>query len=104
MVGNMGGTSLAMAPAALIGQFCDVLDLDGPLFLASDRMLSVSYEEGRISVPPGLWGAFAAGAGARPRQMGWCDKVGSRNTPRDQGARGSAVGGHGSRGHFSRRL
>ena len=56
MVGNMGGTSLAMAPAALVGQFCDVVDLDGPLFLESDRRPSVSYTGGRIAVPTGVWG------------------------------------------------
>lgn len=33
MVGNMIGTSLAMAPAFLIGQLCKVVDLDGPIFL-----------------------------------------------------------------------
>ena len=34
MVGNMVGTSLAMAPAFVLGQQCDVVDLDGPTFLA----------------------------------------------------------------------
>ena len=34
MVGNMVGTSLAMAPAFVLGQLCDVVDLDGPIFLA----------------------------------------------------------------------
>ena len=33
MVGNMAGTSLAMAPAFVLGQLCDVVDLDGPMFL-----------------------------------------------------------------------
>ena len=33
MVGNMVGTSLAMAPAFIVGQQCDVVDLDGPTFL-----------------------------------------------------------------------
>jgi hypothetical protein len=37
MVGNMIGTSLAMAPAFLVGQLCQVVDLDGPAFLESDR-------------------------------------------------------------------
>lgn len=31
MVGNMFGTSLAMAPAFLLGQQCKIVDLDGPL-------------------------------------------------------------------------
>ena len=30
MVGNMVGTSLAMAPSFVLGQLCDVVDLDGP--------------------------------------------------------------------------
>jgi L-Ala-D/L-Glu epimerase len=59
MVGNMGGTSLAMAPAALVGQYCDIVDLDGPLFLAADREHRVLYNHGRITVPPHLWGCPA---------------------------------------------
>ena len=35
MVGNMVGTSLAMAPAFVLGQLCDIVDLDGPTFLAA---------------------------------------------------------------------
>lgn len=46
MVGNMLGTSLAMAPAFLVGQLCAVVDLDGPLLLASDRSPKVAYESG----------------------------------------------------------
>jgi L-alanine-DL-glutamate epimerase-like enolase superfamily enzyme len=57
MVGNMFGTSLAMAPAFLLGQLCtSVVDLDGPVFLERDRELSVRYQEGRIHCPPGVWG------------------------------------------------
>src|SRR3546814_1212938 len=40
MVGNMCGTSLAAAPAFVPGQFCDVVDLDGPIFLRQDRTRS----------------------------------------------------------------
>ena len=29
--------SLAMAPAFVLGQLCDIVDLDGPIFLAHDR-------------------------------------------------------------------
>lgn len=36
MVGNMGGSSLAAAPAYLLAQRCDYVDLDGPKFLAED--------------------------------------------------------------------
>ena len=57
MVGNMMGTSLAMAPSFLVGQLCNVVDLDGPLFLSSDREWPVRYEHGMITCPERLWGA-----------------------------------------------
>jgi L-alanine-DL-glutamate epimerase-like enolase superfamily enzyme len=57
MVGNMVGTSLAMAPAALVGQLCNVVDLDGPVFLSADRPQAVSYRDGMISCPQALWGS-----------------------------------------------
>jgi L-Ala-D/L-Glu epimerase len=60
MVGNMIGTSLAMAPAFVLGQLCDVVDLDGPVFLSEDRAPSVRYRRGMISVPAALWGHPAA--------------------------------------------
>lgn len=56
MVGNMGGTSLAMAPAFLVGQLCTVVDLDGPIFLRSDRTNAVDYADGYITCPTELWG------------------------------------------------
>jgi L-alanine-DL-glutamate epimerase-like enolase superfamily enzyme len=56
MVGNMSGTSLAMAPAFLLGQLCDVVDLDGPAFLAADREVRVNYSNGCIRCPEDLWG------------------------------------------------
>jgi L-alanine-DL-glutamate epimerase-like enolase superfamily enzyme len=56
MVGNMLGTSLAMAPAFLVGQLCRVVDLDGPIFLQSDRALAVSYTDGHVAAPLALWG------------------------------------------------
>jgi L-alanine-DL-glutamate epimerase-like enolase superfamily enzyme len=59
MVGNMLGTSLAMAPSFLVGQLCKVVDLDGPMFLSTDRSISVRYENGLISCPEALWGAPA---------------------------------------------
>lgn len=57
MVGNMVGTSLAMAPSFLVGQLCNVVDLDGPVFLSCDRSFPVRYEQGLISCPEQLWGA-----------------------------------------------
>jgi L-alanine-DL-glutamate epimerase-like enolase superfamily enzyme len=57
MVGNMVGTSLAMAPAFLVGQLCHVVDLDGPVFLQTDRVHSIQYESGDIYCPDAVWGA-----------------------------------------------
>jgi L-alanine-DL-glutamate epimerase-like enolase superfamily enzyme len=56
MVGNMAGTSLAMAPSFLIGQFCDVVDLDGPLLLQSDRNPAAQYTDGQIWCSEAVWG------------------------------------------------
>ncbi|MXO60357.1 dipeptide epimerase [Altererythrobacter salegens] len=56
MVGNMIGTSLSMAPSFLVGQLCDVVDLDGPTFLAADRPCGVTYTAGWISCPTEIWG------------------------------------------------
>ena len=57
MVGCMGGTSLAMAPGFLLGQRCEIVDLDGPIFLAKDRTPSVVYDdEGCIFSPETVWG------------------------------------------------
>ena len=56
MVGNMLGTSLSMAPAFLVGQLCNVVDLDGPVFLKADRAITVQYADGLITCPGELWG------------------------------------------------
>jgi L-Ala-D/L-Glu epimerase / N-acetyl-D-glutamate racemase len=56
MVGNMMGTSIAMAPAFLVGQLCDVVDLDGPLLLRDDRKPSVEYRNGDIWCSDAVWG------------------------------------------------
>ena len=57
MVGCMVGSSLAMAPAVLVAQGADVVDLDGPLLLAEDREPPLRYE-GAEAYPPeaALWG------------------------------------------------
>lgn len=57
MVGCMVGTSLAMAPAVLLAQDADYVDLDGPLLLARDRKPSLRYS-GTVVSPPDheLWG------------------------------------------------
>lgn len=56
MVGNMLGTSLAMAPSYLLGQLCGTVDLDGPIFLRVDRTPPVEYMNGMIHCPEALWG------------------------------------------------
>lgn len=55
MVGCMAGTSLAIAPAFLLGQQCDHVDLDGPIFLARDREPGVAYIDGLLHCPPQIW-------------------------------------------------
>ncbi|UXN64354.1 dipeptide epimerase [Phyllobacterium sp. A18/5-2] len=57
MVGCMVGTSLAMAPATLVAQDADFVDLDGPLILKEDRDPGLVFEGSRVSPPePELWG------------------------------------------------
>ncbi|MCP4391855.1 MAG: hypothetical protein GY802_26410 [Gammaproteobacteria bacterium] len=57
MVGCMCGTSLAMAPAFVIGLACDFHDLDGPLLFEHDRPHGMKYSNGVVSPPcPDLWG------------------------------------------------
>ncbi|HUO18724.1 MAG TPA: dipeptide epimerase [Steroidobacteraceae bacterium] len=56
MVGNMMGSSWAMAPAFVLGQLCDVVDLDGPTFLARDRTPAVRYAGGMIWCDETVWG------------------------------------------------
>ena len=56
MVGNMSGSSLAMAPAFVLGQWCKVVDLDGPLFLKRDISPSVSYDNGMMWCADEVWG------------------------------------------------
>jgi L-alanine-DL-glutamate epimerase-like enolase superfamily enzyme len=57
MVGCMVSTSLSMAPALVVAQQADVVDLDGPLLLARDRDGGLRYD-GSIVHPPErqLWG------------------------------------------------
>ena len=56
-VGCMLGTSLGMAPAMLVAQGADFVDLDGPLLLAKDREPGLRYEGSTVSPPsPELWG------------------------------------------------
>jgi L-alanine-DL-glutamate epimerase-like enolase superfamily enzyme len=56
MVGCMVGTSLAMAPALLLAQAADWVDLDGPLLLARDRVPGLVYSGALVAPNPALWG------------------------------------------------
>ncbi|PHZ86380.1 dipeptide epimerase [Paremcibacter congregatus] len=59
MTGCMVGTSLAMAPAMLIGSLSEFVDLDGPLLLREDRKNGLQYCDVTSSVYSSgveLWG------------------------------------------------
>lgn len=57
MAGCMVGSSLAMAPMAILADLVDVLDLDGPLLLAEDCENGLIYEGAKLHPPtPALWG------------------------------------------------
>lgn len=60
MVGCMVGTSLAMAPAFVLAQLCDLVDLDGPTFLAQDCSPAVTYADGDIWAGEDVWGSREA--------------------------------------------
>jgi L-alanine-DL-glutamate epimerase-like enolase superfamily enzyme len=57
MVGSMAGSSLAMAPAFVVGCVADLVDIDGPLLQRSDRQHGIRYRGGSADVfGPALWG------------------------------------------------
>lgn len=57
MVGCMVGTSLAMAPAVVLGQLADIVDLDGPLLLDRDRTPALRYDDAMVyPAESELWG------------------------------------------------
>jgi L-Ala-D/L-Glu epimerase len=57
MVGCMVGGSLAMAPAFVVAQLCEIADLDGPLLQSEDWPDAIEYRDGVMSPPsPKLWG------------------------------------------------
>jgi L-Ala-D/L-Glu epimerase len=57
MVGCMVATSLSMAPALIVAQGAQFVDLDGPLLLARDRQPGLTYVGSMIEPPPPeLWG------------------------------------------------
>jgi L-alanine-DL-glutamate epimerase-like enolase superfamily enzyme len=57
MVGNMCGSSLSMAPSFVLGQLCDICDLDGPIFLKRDRDPAIVYRDGTAWCGEDIWGA-----------------------------------------------
>lgn len=57
MVGTMMCTSIGTATGFVLGQVCDLVDLDGPTFLEKDREPSVSYEGGMLYAGPEVWGS-----------------------------------------------
>ncbi|AXQ31468.1 dipeptide epimerase [Solimonas sp. K1W22B-7] len=57
MSGCMVGASLAMAPAMVLGQLCEINDLDGAFLLAEDWPDGIVYERGSMRPPwPAFWG------------------------------------------------
>jgi len=57
MVGCMAGSSLAMAPATLLAQQAEFVDLDGPLLQSTDWPHALEYDRGRVFPPSAaLWG------------------------------------------------
>ena len=57
MVGCMLGTSLAMAPALLVAEGAEIVDLDGPLLLARDRAPGLHYNGSEVApAESALWG------------------------------------------------
>ena len=56
MVGNMGGSTLAMAPGFIVAQLCDYVDLDGPHGLVDDPLAETIYSSGEVFVPESIWG------------------------------------------------
>ncbi len=57
MVGCMVATSLGIAPAMLLTGLADLVDLDGPVWLANDRDPGLTILDGMIApCGPALWG------------------------------------------------
>ena len=56
MAGTMISTSLGLAPGFVLGQVCDIVDLDAATFLRKDRDAAVQYKDGDIFCGPDVWG------------------------------------------------
>jgi L-Ala-D/L-Glu epimerase len=57
MIGCMVSTSLSMAPATVLAQYAQYVDLDGPLLLAADRKNSLQYSDSMVHpTNSNIWG------------------------------------------------
>lgn len=56
MVGCMEGTSLGIAPALLVAQGCEIVDLDCPMQLVADIAGGFGYRDALLRPGLGLWG------------------------------------------------
>jgi len=57
MVGCMGGSSLSIAPAFVVGCLVDLVDIDGPLLLRRDRIPGMAFMHASVEPPePRVWG------------------------------------------------
>ena len=50
MVGKRAGTSLGMAPAFVVAQLCDFVNIDGPLLLKYDHPMGLNCRKGVVDV------------------------------------------------------
>ncbi|WP_286262835.1 N-acetyl-D-Glu racemase DgcA [Thalassotalea atypica] len=65
MLGCMVGSSLAMAPASLLSDFAQYVDLDGPLLISDDREHGFRFEGGTMMpLNTALWGGVT-----QPREL-----------------------------------
>ena len=53
MIGSMNESTVGSAAIAHLTPFIDEVDMDGPLLLAEDIASGISYDQGRITIPPG---------------------------------------------------
>ncbi|NQZ09946.1 MAG: dipeptide epimerase, partial [Algicola sp.] len=61
MLGCMVGSSLAMAPASLLSQYAEFVDLDGPLLIRQDRDNGFQFHQGLMQpLDAALWGGANA--------------------------------------------
>lgn len=67
MVGNMCGSSLAMAPAMAVAAHCRFVDLDGPLLQSRDQPVPLRFDGARVAFADAWpWGRGQPSAGGQP--------------------------------------